>query len=86
MRRLALLGAAQGPCVSAKGIHRPHLKVTGLPEGGTVTAKIGDEIELIIQENGVHLLSETELQWVEVRCCVSKRHMTVCEIISVKAA
>lgn len=86
MRRLALMGAAKGPSVSARGIRRPHLKVVGLPEKATLTVRTDRSPGVIIEANGVHYLDEEVLEWVEVSCHAEGKHMTVCEVISGKVA
>jgi hypothetical protein len=86
MRRLALMGAPKGPCVSARGISQPYLRVTGLPIPGTVTVRTNKGDGVIIESNGIHPLGYDELEWIEVSCLVSKRHMTVCEVVSGKVA
>lgn len=87
MRRLALMGAAKGPCVSARGIRRPHLRISGLPENGVIFVKTNKgEMIAGIAANGTFLLSEEALEWVEVSCQAAKGHRTVCEIVSERAA
>lgn len=86
MRRLALMGADQGPCVSARGIHKPQIKVSALPEGGRVYVVLSNGQTVVAQQNGVHSLGFERLDWVEVRCEAGKGHKTICEIISTRAA
>lgn len=86
MRRLALMGAAKGPCVSARGIQRPHVKVSDLPEGGVVSVSMSNGETLVVPSNGIHSLGFDQIEWVEVSCLAAKGHRTICEIISVRAA
>lgn len=85
LSRLALLGAEKGPCVSCRGIRRPHLKIVGLPEGASVTVKTSTGVEFTTEQNGLHSLRDTHLDWIEVSCSVSNRN-TICEVVSTKAA
>lgn len=86
MRRLALMGAAIGPCVSARGIHRPHVKVSDLPEGGVVRVAMSNGETLVVPSNGIHSLGFDRVEWVEVSCQAVKGHRTICEIVSGRAA
>lgn len=85
LSRLALLGATKGPCVSCRGIRRPHLKVTGLPDGALLTAITNHGVGIEIIANGIHPIGHVELEWIEVSCSVSNRN-TIVEVISTKAA
>lgn len=85
LSRLALMGATKGPCVSCRGIRRPHLKVSGLPETAKITVVASDGGTQYFQTNGLHMLSIEPLDWVEVHCSVSNRN-TICEVVSTKAA
>lgn len=76
------MGAKEGPHVSCVNIKRPHLRVRGLPTGGSLKVVTDQGVELTLEANGIHLLDETELKWIRVSCSVSQRHMTVCEVVS----
>lgn len=79
------MGTTNGPCVSCRGIRRPHLKVSGLPDGGQIAVKGNNGKTWTFDSNGLHKLADDPIEWVEVSCTVSQRH-TIMEVVSVKAA
>lgn len=68
-RRLALVGAAQGPLVYVAEVPEPRLRITGLLKGVVTLRRLlpdGKQEEHEYSENGVYPL-ETAL-WAQLRC------------------
>jgi len=90
LRRLALIGAAEGPWVDVSRVASPKLRITGLQEG-TVSATIcyadGETRVIHLYANGVHdLPGEAPVTCVRISCSAARPHQTICEIVARKAA
>lgn len=78
-KRLALIGAREGPWIDISRLVGLHLRVTGLPTGAEVLVKVQPTGDVLIHSNGVHPVPAGESA--RVSCSVEK-HMTVCTFIT----
>lgn len=85
MRRLALLGASEGPTVDISRLRHAALDVTGLPQGAEITVNLSDpNAVIVIRSNGTHPMPAAS--WAQVNVACSLRHMTICAFVSGKVS
>lgn len=89
MRRLALLGAAEGPWIDISRVRRPTVRVTGLkdrPVHGRLKLLSGKIADLQLFKNGDHNLAvfyaEATPQWLQLFMPDQKREPDlICEVV-----
>lgn len=85
MRRLALLGAAEGPWIDISRVRRPAIRVTGLAEKDSIEVRLElkDRVRLQLHFFGSkdHSLSDFgAIGWLAIRTEGPKRDL-ICEVI-----
>lgn len=95
MKRIALIGAAEGPWTAIKWVKEPVLRVSGLLEGSItvslMSAKSSVPLLHFIDTNGETKLTElaatfaTDLEWVRLTASHPTKSL-ICVVLPAKAA